>query len=63
MPDANRGAAADEDVYVHVEEVDEETGEIISEHDELVIKAGDKAPSWYSDYNVVDGKHYAGAYW
>ena len=63
MPDGNRGAAAVEDVYVHVEEVDEETGEIISEHDELVIKAGDKAPSWYSDYNVVDGQHYAGAYW
>ncbi len=63
MPDGKRGFAADEDVYVHVEDVDPETGEIISEHDDLVIKAGDKAPSWYSDYNVVDGQHYAGAYW
>ena len=63
MPDGKRGFAADEDVYVHVEETDPETGEIIGEHDELVIKAGDKAPSWYSDYNIVDGQHYAGAYW
>ena len=63
MPNGNRGAAADEDVYVHVEETDPETGEVISEHDDLVIKAGDKAPTWYSDYNVVDGKNYAGAYW
>ncbi len=63
MPDGKRGSSADKDVYVSVDELDPETGEVIGTHDELVLHAGDKAPSWYSDYNIVDGQHYAGAYW
>ena len=65
MPNGKNGPVATEDVYVHVPEVkDEETDEVIEEaHDDLVIHKGDKSPSWYNDYNVLNGKHYAGVYW
>ena len=46
---------------------DAETGEPIMEavgyHDEVVIHEGEKAPSWYNDFNVLDGHTYAAAYW
>ena len=54
MPNGSRGGTADEDVYVHDDETDT---------DYIAIHAGEKAPSWYSDYNVVDGKNYAAIYW
>lgn len=63
MPNGKTGGTADEDVYVHRQVSDPETGEIVDEYDELVIPAGEKAPSWYSEYNIMDGKHYAGVYW
>lgn len=66
MPNGKTGPVADEDVYCHhPDELDPETGEVIvPEYDELVIPAGDKAPSWFNDNNVyTDGKHYAGIYW
>lgn len=47
--------------------VDEETGEpimeAVGEHEEIVIHAGEKAPSWYNDFNVLDGHTYAACYW
>ncbi len=65
MPNGNNGTTATDDVYVHVpEKIDEETGEVVEEaHDDLVIKKGEKAPSWYNENNILDGKHYAGVYW
>ena len=47
--------------------VDTETGEPImepvGEHEEVVIHAGEKAPTWYNDFNVLDGHTYAACYW
>ena len=65
MPNGKTGPVADEDVNLHhPEELDPETGEVIQEaYDEIVIHAGEKAPSWYNENNVVDGKKYAGVYW
>ena len=65
MPNGKNGSAATDDVYVHVpEKIDEETGEVVEEaHDDLVIKKGEKTPSWYNENNILDGKHYAGVYW
>lgn len=65
MPNGKNGSVATDDVYVHVpEKIDEDTGEVIEEaHDDLVIRKGEKAPSWYNENNVLDGKHYAGVYW
>lgn len=65
MPNGKNGSVATDDVYVHVpEKIDEDTGEVIEEaHDDLVIHKGEKAPSWYNENNVLDGKHYAGVYW
>ena len=64
MPNGNRGEAVDHDVSIHKTEVDPETGEPIGEGwDEVVIPAGGKAPSWYNEFNEVDGKNYAGVYW
>ena len=65
MPDGKRGTTASSDVSVHhPDELDPETGEVIKEaYDEVVIHTGDKAPTWYNDYNVLNGKHYAGIYW
>lgn len=65
MPNGKNGPVATDDVYVHVPEVkDEETDEVIEEaHDELVLKKGEKSPTWYNDFNILDGKHYAGVYW
>ena len=65
MPNGETGPIADDDVYVHVPEViDPDTGEVVEEaHDDLVIEAGGKAPSWYNEFNeAADGKHYAGFY-
>lgn len=65
MPNGKNGPVAIDDVYCHVPEVrDPETGEItVEEHDELILSKGDKAPSWYNDFNILNGKHYAGIYW
>lgn len=65
MPNGKTGPVATEDVNLHhPEELDPETGEVIQEaYDEIVIHAGEKAPSWYNENNVVDGKNYAGVYW
>nr|WP_316621264.1 hypothetical protein [uncultured Ruminococcus sp.] len=66
MPNGKNGPVADDDVYVHVpEKLDPDTGEVVEEaHDDLVIEAGGKAPSWYNEFNEgADGNHYAGIYW
>ena len=71
MPDGSRGAAAAEDHYVtfpdYVETTDPNSGETYTEfvgyHDELVMLAGAKAPSWYNEYNELDGQHYPACYW
>ena len=63
MPNGNRGGTAEKDVIVNKDIIDEETGEVIGSEDYVALHAGDKAPSWYSDYNIVDGQSYAGAYW
>ena len=65
MPNGKNGPVATDDVYVHVPEVkDEVTDEVIEEaHDDLVLKKGEKSPTWYNDFNILDGKHYAGVYW
>ena len=65
MPNGKNGPVATDDVYVHYDdELDPDTGEVITPaHDELVLRKGDKSPSWYNDFNILDGKHYAGIYW
>ena len=64
MPNGHRGGVATQDNYVHYDDKLDEDGNIIEPaHDEIVIHAGEKALSWYSDYNKVDGKSYAAAYW
>ena len=65
MPNGNSGPVTTEDVYVHYDdELDPDTGEVITPaHDELVLRKGDKSPTWYNDFNILDGKHYAGIYW
>ena len=63
MPNGNRGEAVDHEISVHKTINDPETGEPIEEWDEVVIPAGGKAPSWYNEFNEVDGKNYAGVYW
>ncbi|MBR1534583.1 MAG: hypothetical protein IJ639_09465, partial [Ruminococcus sp.] len=63
MPNGKRGKAATQEVSVHREVVDPETSEIVDEYDEVILHVGDKAPSWYSEYSMVDGKYYPGAYW
>ncbi len=65
LPNGKNGPVANEDFNLYHPEVkDEETGEVIQEaYDEVVVHKGDKSPSWYNDYNVLNGKHYAGAYW
>lgn len=65
MPNGQTGPAATDDVYVHVpDEIDPDTGEIITPaHDDLVLSAGEKAPTWYNDHNILNEKHYAGVYW
>ena len=65
MPNGKTGPVATEDVNLHhPEEIDPETGEVIKEaYDEIVIHEGEKAPSWYNENNVLDGKNYAGVYW
>lgn len=66
MPNGDTGPVATEDVYVHHDDVlDPETGEVITPaYDELSIRAGEKAPTWFNENNVyTDGKHYGGVYW
>ncbi|MBK6087576.1 dockerin type I domain-containing protein [Ruminococcus difficilis] len=65
MPNGNSGPVTTDDVYVHYDdELDPDTGEVITPaHDELVLRKGDKSPTWYNDFNILDGKHYAGIYW
>ena len=65
MPNGKNGPVATDDVYVHYDdELDPDTGEVITPaHDELVLHKGDKSPTWYNDFNILDGKHYAGVYW
>ncbi len=63
MPNGKNGPVADDDVYVHVpEKLDPDTGEVIEEaHDDLVIEAGGKAPTWFNDFNIgEDGNHLVG---
>ncbi|MEE3491976.1 dockerin type I repeat-containing protein [Ruminococcus sp.] len=65
MPNGKNGPVATDDVYVHYDdELDPDTGEVITPaHDDLVLRKGDKSPTWYNDFNILDGKHYAGVYW
>ncbi len=65
MPNGKNGPVATEDTYVHHDEELDDDGAVIAEaYDELVIHKGDKAPSWYNEFNqAADGKHYAGIYW
>ena len=65
MPNGKTGPVADEDVNLHHEDVlDPDTGDVITPaYDEIVIHKGEKAPSWYNENNVYDGKNYAGVYW
>ena len=65
MPNGKNGPVATDDVYVHYDdELDPDTGEVITPaHDDLVLHKGDKSPTWYNDFNILDGKHYAGVYW
>ena len=65
MPNGKTGPVATTDVKLHhPDEIDPDTGEIVTPAwDEIVIHKGDKAPSWYNENNIYDGKHYAGVYW
>ena len=66
MPNGSTGPVADDDVSVHHDDVvDPDTGEVIEPgYDEVVIRAGEKAPTWFNENNVyTDGKHYGGVYW
>ena len=79
MPNGKRGASATADHSVTITDyapmTDPETGEIlvdpegnpimeaVGSHDEVVIHEGEKAPTWYNDYNVLDGHTYAACYW
>ena len=62
MPNGKRGGTAYQDVKVTREIVDPETGDLFYV-EEVVIPEGGKAPSWYNEFNVVDGLHMAGVYW
>lgn len=61
MPNGSRGGTADRDVMSTREIVDPDTGEV-SYAEDIVIAEGAKAPSWYNEFNIVDGKHMAGVY-
>ena len=65
MPNGSRGTTAKSDVTVHhPDELDPDTGAVVKPaYDEVVIHAGEKAPTWYNNYNVLNGKNYAGIYW
>ena len=62
MPNGKRGGTAYQDVKVTREIEDPETGDLFYV-EEIVIPEGGKAPSWYNEFNVVDGLHMAGVYW
>ena len=51
MPNGNRGPEAESDIYYN------------DSTEDVAIHAGEKAPSWYNDYNVYEQLHYAGVYW
>ena len=62
MPNGKRGGVAEKDVVVVKDLIDEETGEVIGQEDYVALHTGEKAPSWYSEYDIVEGQNYAGFY-
>ena len=62
MPNGSRGPAAEQDVTIVRGIEDPETGDI-TYAEETVLSAGQQAPSWENEYNVIDGIHYPAIYW